>query len=85
MCGRVCQSLLLGGAIVSLLWLVCPERWENVLFWSLPVFHRAFPPWTAGPNPYAALCSLALDAVIVASVAFVVLTFHSERVRTRPR
>ena len=47
-----------------------PERFEVVLYWSLPMFHLFFHPWASGPNPQAAFCSLAVDSLILAGAIF---------------
>jgi hypothetical protein len=43
------------------------------MYWSMPFFHWVFPPWTAGPNPKAAVCALIVDAIVLTVLLFWVL------------
>ena len=63
-------SAFCAGTIVAVLGIRCPESWEPGLYWSMPLFHKVFPPWTAGPNPKAAGCALIVDAVILTGVFY---------------
>jgi hypothetical protein len=51
----------------------CPESWEPAVYWSMPLFHRIFPPWESGPNPKAAGCALIVDTIIMTGLLFWVL------------
>jgi hypothetical protein len=68
----IIAAFFAGGA-VAVLAKVCPESCEPVLYWSMPVFHQIFPPWTAGPNPKAAGCALIIDSLILTVLLFLVL------------
>lgn len=76
-------SAFCGGTLVAVLAIKCPESWEPGLYWSMPLFHKIFPPWTAGPNPKAAGCALIADAIILTSLLFWALrskrTKHAEK------
>jgi membrane protein implicated in regulation of membrane protease activity len=74
---RAMASVIIGGSIVSAAAVLIPERFEAVLYWSLPAFHKVFAPWAAGPNPKAAICALALDLIVLAAIAFVSLSAWS--------
>ena len=78
---RVVQSFVVSGVMMYTLWRGCPERWQDALLWSLPLFHRMFPPWTSGPNAYAAICALAVDFCVLTGVAFALLGCCFGRVR----
>jgi hypothetical protein len=51
--------------------LIIPERFESVLYWPLPMFHKVFHPLYSGPSPQAAFCSLVTDAILLAVPIFV--------------
>jgi hypothetical protein len=72
-------SAFCAGTLVAVLGIKCPEPWEPVLYWSMPVFHQIFPPWTAGPNPKAAGCALIVDAIILTGVLFWLLRSKGKR------
>jgi len=67
------------GTFVAFLGIKCPEPWEPVVYWSMPVFHKIFPPWTAGPNPKAVGCALIADAIILTGLLFWLLRSKGER------
>jgi hypothetical protein len=72
-------SAFCGGSLVAFLGIKCPESWQPVLYWSMPVFHKIFPPWTAGPNPKAAGCALIIDAIILTGLFFWLLLSTGKR------
>ena len=51
----------------------CPESWEPVVYWSLPLFHRIWHPFASGPNPVACFAGLVLDAIIISAAVIVFL------------
>jgi hypothetical protein len=51
----------------------CPESWEPVVYWALPLFHKIWHPWESGPNPIACFWSLVLNAVIISVAVFWIL------------
>jgi hypothetical protein len=51
----------------------CPESFEPILFWALPLFHKIWPPLLSGPNPIAAFWCLILNTVIISAVVFWIL------------
>src|SRR5512140_1769393 len=53
---------------------VCPVSREPVLYWSLPLFHKIFPPLASGPSPQACLCSLVLNSVLLTGGIFWLLS-----------
>ena len=61
------------GLLVGVIGIQGPESWDPVVYWSVPLFHKIFPPWTAGPNPKAAGCALIADAIILTCLLFWVL------------
>jgi len=71
---RALISLICGACIVYVLAALTPERFEPALYWSLPLFHKVFPPWVAGPNPEAAGCALLTNTLLLATVAFLLLS-----------
>jgi hypothetical protein len=67
------------GIAVAVLGTKCPESWEPAVYWSMPLFHKIFPPWAAGPNPKAAGCALIVDAIILTGVVFWLLRSRGKR------
>jgi hypothetical protein len=72
-------SAFCAGSLVAFLANKLPERLEPALYWSMPVFHKIFPPWTSGPNPKAAGCALMADAIILTVLLFSVLRGKRKR------
>lgn len=71
---RIFISMCWGGLIVFGVLSNCPENLEPVLLWSLPLFHKFFPPLLSGPNPIACLCASAIDVIIMATITFMLLS-----------
>lgn len=65
-------ALVFAGLIVIALESICHERFEFLLFWPLPFFHLFLPPLDSGPNPWAGVFSLVVDAVILAALLFLI-------------
>lgn len=72
-------SLACAGVIIFVLQRLCPERFEMVLYWPLPLFHLFFHPLASGPSPLAGFCSLVTDAFIVAGLIFLFLIWRGRR------
>ncbi len=43
----------------------CPESWEPIVYWALPMLHLFMLPLDSGPNPFAAFCCLLINAAIL--------------------
>ena len=71
---RILVSICWGWLIVFGLSSNCPENFEPALAWSLPLFHKLFPPLESGPNPVAYLYALATDVIILATITFILLS-----------
>jgi hypothetical protein len=65
-----------GVAQIVLAMKFCPESFEPVVYWALPVFHQIWHPWESGPNPAACFASLVLNAVIISAAVFWILGFR---------
>ena len=72
-------SAFCAGTLVAFLGIKCPEPCEPVLYWSMPLFHKIFPPWTAGPNPKAAGGALIANAIILTGLFFWLLRSKEKR------
>ena len=72
--GRTLISACAGGLIVFGIAVNCPGNLEPALFWSMPLFHKFFPPLSSGPNPVAGLLASATNVFILASITFVFLS-----------
>jgi len=67
---RIFISLIFGVFVAGALDLLTPERFEPVVYWSLPLFHKVFIPWESGPNPTAVIFALLVDAILIALLIF---------------
>ena len=72
-------SLVSGGCVVYATASFTSERFEPVLYWTLPFFHKIFRPLTAGPNPKAMICALLTDTALITALAFLLLGFKKQR------
>ncbi len=70
---RIFISICWGGLIVFGVLSNCPDNLEPVLLWSLPLFHKFFPPLSSGPNPVACLYASAIDVIILATITLTLL------------
>ena len=57
---------------------LCPESFEPVVYWSLPLFHRIWHPLASGPNPIAGLAGLILNALLISGAAFLILSLRKK-------
>ena len=60
------------------------ESIEPVVLWSMPLFHKVFPPWASGPNPLAAMSSFALNSALFTCAVWLVLRQRRRRSQDRP-
>ena len=56
----------------------CPESFEPVVYWSLPLFHQIWHPFASGPNPMACFAGLVLNAVVISGLVFGILGFRKK-------
>lgn len=67
---RALVAISCGLFLIIVEWRFCPESFEPVIYWALPLFHRFFHPLASGPSPQACLCSLVLNSVLVTGGVF---------------
>ena len=70
---RVFIAICCGVIQIFLAMKFCPESWEPAVYWALPFFHKIWHPWESGPNPIAWSWCLILNAIIIATVVYLVL------------
>ena len=58
---RAVVAVSSGLFLFALAFKACPESLESAVYWSLPLFHRAFHPLASGPSPQACFSALALN------------------------
>ncbi len=67
---RTLITLSTGFLLLVLQMQACPESFEPVVYWSLPLFHTFFHPLLSGPIPLACFCSVLLNAGLASVVVF---------------
>jgi hypothetical protein len=67
---RALVAISCGFFLIIVEWKFCPESFEPVIYWSLPLFHMFLHPLASGPSPQAGLCSLVLNSVLVTGGVF---------------
>ena len=80
--GQSVLSLACAACIVHVLEAFITERFEPVFYWALPLFHKIYPAWTAGPNPKAMGCALWLNTILIATLTFLLLSLWKRRGQT---
>jgi hypothetical protein len=70
---RIFIAICCGVIQIFLAMKFCPESWEPVVYWALPLFHKIWHPLLSGPNPIACIWCLVLNAIIISIVVFVIL------------
>jgi hypothetical protein len=76
---RIFIAICCGVLQIFLAMKFCPESWEPMVYWSLPLFHQIWHPFASGPNPIACFAGLVLNAIIIAAVVFVILGLRKKR------
>jgi hypothetical protein len=72
---RMRYILAIGCGVIQMVLAIryCPESWEPVVYWSLPLFHGIWHPFASGPNPAACFAALVLNAIVVSTAVFGIL------------
>jgi hypothetical protein len=75
---RIFVAICCGVVPMMLAFKFCPESFEPVVYWSLPIFHRIWHPFASGPNPVACFAGLILNAVVISVAVFLILSLRKK-------